>query len=422
MSVVAETTFPMKRLKHVVRLRRLRTSLAEDGAQPYVGLENIQPGTGRLLDDMTAEDSLALPGTDLGTSLSTGFERGDVLFGKLRPYLTKAWMADFRGRCTTESLVMEPFAIDARFLRNICLSPWFVSAVDASTFGSKMPRAEWDFIGNLPVPLPNPGRQTAISDYLDRETARLDALVAAHERLLELLAEKRKATVTEAVTHGLHVHNAHMKHDRVIKRLRFLVRRTLSEERQHILHGAEQATFLPMESIGEKGDLDCSVTRCIDEVRSGYTQFFEGDVLVAKITPCFENGKGAIVEGTLNGVGFGTTELHVLAPAKGIDARYLYYATISDHFRKLGEAAMFGAAGQKRVPEDFVRNYRVPVPSLDEQRAIADYLDLETARLDALVAKVQGGIALVEERRAALISAAVTGQVAVGNGAEGQLK
>jgi type I restriction enzyme S subunit len=141
-----------------------------------------------------------------------------------------------------------------------------------------------------------------------------------------------------------------------------------------------------MEAIGEKGELDLSAVRDIEDVRTGYTQFFDGDVLIAKITPCFENGKGALVRGTLQGVGFGTTELHVLTPSPEVDGQFLYYITASELFRKLGEAGMTGAAGQKRVPEDFVRDFRVPVPPIYQQRAIADYLDRETARLDGLMA------------------------------------
>ena len=192
------------------------------------------------------------------------------------------------------------------------------------------------------------------------------------------------------------------------KRMRFLVRRELSDEQRQVLVGATQATFLPMENIGEQGEFDCSIIRDIDDVRNGYTRFFDGDVVVAKITPCFENGKGARVRGTLNGIGFGTTELHVLSPGSEIDARYLYYITASDRFRRLGEAAMFGAAGQKRVPEDFVRDYRVPVPPLAQQRAIADYLDRETARLDALIAEKERLLKLLTEKRQALITRAVT--------------
>ena len=192
------------------------------------------------------------------------------------------------------------------------------------------------------------------------------------------------------------------------KRMRFLTQRGRSNEQQKVLSGASQVTFLPMDGIGEQGEVDCSVIRDADDVRNGYTRFFDGDVLVAKITPCFENGKGALVDGTLNGVGFGTTELHVLNPSSEIDARFLYYITVSDRFRRLGEAAMFGAAGQKRVPEDFVRDYRVPVPPFLQQRAIADYLDRETARLNALIAAKQRLLELLAEKRRALITRAVT--------------
>ena len=194
-----------------------------------------------------------------------------------------------------------------------------------------------------------------------------------------------------------------------VKRLRFLMQQDISDKRRKVLADATQVTFLPMENIGERGEIDCSITRDIEDVRSGYTQFFDGDVLVAKITPCFENGKGALVRGTLSGVGFGTTELHVLAPTNEIDARFLYYVTASDNFRDLGEASMFGAAGQKRVPEDFVRDYRVPIPNLARQRAIVAYLDHETVRLDALVAAKERILELLVEKRQALITCTIGG-------------
>src|SRR6185503_5774269 len=136
-----------------------------------------------------------------------------------------------------------------------------------------------------------------------------------------------------------------------VKRLRFVTRRASTTEERKKLSAAAQVTFLPMEAIGEHGELDMTTVRDLDEVRTGYTQFFDGDVLVAKITPCFENGKGALVTGTLNGVGYGTTELHILSPGPDLDGRFLYYTTVSEPFRKLGEARMTGAAGQKRVPE-----------------------------------------------------------------------
>ena len=193
------------------------------------------------------------------------------------------------------------------------------------------------------------------------------------------------------------------------KRLRFLTQRGLSDNQRQVLARAKHAAFLPMEAIGNRGELDASITCDVGDVRNGYTLFFDGDVLVAKITPCFENGKGALVHGTPDGIGFGTTELHLLRPAREIDGRFLYYVSASDSFRRLGEAAMYGAAGQKRVPESFVRDYRVSLPPISSQRAIADYLDQEIARLDRLVTVKARMLHLLDRKRRILITSAVTG-------------
>ena len=201
------------------------------------------------------------------------------------------------------------------------------------------------------------------------------------------------------------------------KRLRYLTFRSSSNNRRTRLANISVASFLPMEAIGEQGQLDLSAARPVEEVQSGYSQFFDGDVVIAKITPCFENGKGALIRGTLGGVGFGTTELYVLTPRPDLEGRFLYYITIEPSFRQLGEASMTGAAGQQRVPEDFVRDHRVRVPKLSQQRTIADYLDRETARLDTLVVAKKRSIALLKERRAALIATAVMGQIDVAQAA-----
>lgn len=191
------------------------------------------------------------------------------------------------------------------------------------------------------------------------------------------------------------------------KRLRFLITPVTDDQRLK-LAGVEQVSFLRMEAIGEQGHLDLSEVRDLEEVRSGYTQFFDGNIVIAKITPCFENGKGALMRNLRNGVGFGTTELHVLNPGPQLDGTFLYYVTSSQRFRSLGEAAMTGAAGQKRVPEEFVRNYEVYLPPLPQQRAITDYLDRETTRIDTLIAAKEKLLQLLEEKRKALITHVVT--------------
>ena len=169
-----------------------------------------------------------------------------------------------------------------------------------------------------------------------------------------------------------------------------------------------EVSFIPMEAVGEYGGLDLTSVKPLAEVNSGYTYFGEGDIVVAKITPCFENGKGALAAGLVNRIAFGTTELHVLRAEKAADRGFLFYVSMSDAFRKLGEAEMYGAGGQKRVPDSFIENLRHPLPPLPEQRAIAGFLDRETAQIDALVAKKERLIELLQEKRTALITRAVT--------------
>jgi type I restriction enzyme S subunit len=193
-----------------------------------------------------------------------------------------------------------------------------------------------------------------------------------------------------------------------VRRLRFVTESNPVPSEVRGLPGETEVSFVPMEAVGVQGGLSIEITKQLADVKAGYTYFRDGDIVIAKITPCFENGKGALAAGLTNGIAFGTTELHVLRMTGRADSRFVLYLTFSDPFRKLGEADMYGAGGQKRISESFVRNFSPALPSLAEQRAIAAFLDRETARIDALVAKKARLIDLLQEQRSALITRAVT--------------
>lgn len=193
-----------------------------------------------------------------------------------------------------------------------------------------------------------------------------------------------------------------------VERLRFSIQSNPVKSEIKDRNPDEPVTFVPMEAVGEYGGIDTTQEKPLSDVYSGYTYFAENDILVAKITPCFENGKGAIANGLKNSIGFGTTEFHVLRPLEGISARWLFYLTLSDSFRGLGTTEMLGAGGQKRVPENFIRDFRTGIPSLSEQDQIADFLDYKTAQIDALIAKKQELIEKLKEQRIAVVSQAVT--------------
>ena len=191
------------------------------------------------------------------------------------------------------------------------------------------------------------------------------------------------------------------------RRLRFDARINPVKSELNLPDDAE-VSFVPMDAVGELGGLRLDQTRDLGDVYGGYTYFADGDVCIAKITPCFENGKGAMAEGLNNGVAFGTTELHVVRPSPTLDIRFLFYVTIAIDFRSYGEAEMLGAGGQKRVPESFLKNWMPPMPRIEVQKRIAAFLDDKTSRIDALVARKRVLLERLAEKRQALISRAVT--------------
>lgn len=140
-------------------------------------------------------------------------------------------------------------------------------------------------------------------------------------------------------------------------------RKSEIEEELHDL----EISFIPMVSVSEDGDIDLNESRILKEVYRNYTYFAENDILFAKITPCMENGKGAIARGLQNKIGFGSSEFHVLRPKKGTTPEWVYFLTKSKKFRKTAEENMTGSAGQKRVPRKFLENYPVMLPSKSKQ-------------------------------------------------------
>jgi len=166
-----------------------------------------------------------------------------------------------------------------------------------------------------------------------------------------------------------------------------------------------------MEALADGlGGLDTSRFRPLEEVRSGsYSYFAEGDLLLAKVTPCFENGKKAVATNLPTRIGFATSEVHVIrVRSNALDRRYLNYVFCSEHFRYVGVSSMTGAGGLRRVPEEAVLNYSLPVTDISTQRRIADFLDHETARIDQLIEKKQAFIRLLDEYETTYVSEVAT--------------
>ncbi|MEP7308046.1 MAG: restriction endonuclease subunit S [Acidobacteriota bacterium] len=167
----------------------------------------------------------------------------------------------------------------------------------------------------------------------------------------------------------------------------------------------DDVSFLPMDRV--KSGYFIPNTDKFSKYASSHSAFEDGDIVLAKVTPCFENGNVAIAHDLVGGKGFGSSELFVIRPTRA-DGRFLFYYFQSSRFKQDGEASMTGAGGLKRVSTDVLRQHRLPFPGQDVQRLIADYLDRETARIDGLTAEKEHMLALLEEKRGALISRVVT--------------
>ncbi|MDV4316400.1 MULTISPECIES: restriction endonuclease subunit S [Acinetobacter] len=272
-----------------------------------------------------------------------------------------------------------------------------------------------------PIFLPSSDEQKNIANFLDHETAKIDHLIEKQQQLIELLKEKRQAVISHAVTKGLDP-NVPMKDSGVAwlgevpehwdtTKIKYVAE--LTPKKSEVSSNDNRlCTFVPMEKL-KLGSLIKDEEKPISEVIGGYTYFKNGDLLLAKVTPCFENKNMVVASDLKNGIGFGSSEIYVLRTNHKVNTQFLYYRLQEDQFMELGTGAMTGAGGLKRVPSEFLNNFEFALPPLSEQIAITKYLNQYLIKNQYLINKAQSAIQLMQERRTALISAAVTGKIDV---------
>jgi len=151
----------------------------------------------------------------------------------------------------------------------------------------------------------------------------------------------------------------------------------------------ELVSFIPMANVGEKGEFNNSLYKTFGEVKTGFTYFADGDVLFAKITPCMENGKGAIAKNLINGIGFGSTEFHVFRPNESVTSEYIYHLLALPSIRKYAELNMTGSAGQKRVSTSFFNKIKIDLPAISVQNQFASLIQNIELQKEKVKAQIQ---------------------------------
>ena len=178
----------VKRLKNVISQLNIKEQSINSSLM-YIGMENIESWTGKyILTESTVE------------GLANRFNKGNILFGKLRPYLAKVFLAENEGICSTEFMVFDARQNNKSYIQKLLISPDFISIVNASTYGSKMPRASVEFINNTFIPLPPLAEQTAIADYLDNVNEKIERAIALKREEIDKLKEYKQTLINSAVT------------------------------------------------------------------------------------------------------------------------------------------------------------------------------------------------------------------------------
>ena len=317
----------------------------EEGEYPYYGANGIQD----YVADYIFDDELVLLAEDGGN------------FGsKERPIAYRV-----SGKCwvNNHAHVLKPKdGLDVDYL---CYSLMFYK-VDGMVNGATRQKLTQAAMRKMRIPLRSMEEQLYIVDVIKR----IVKIKEQKQQQLQLLDELIKARFVELF--GFPGTDEKGWGLRPLGECCEINPKKVSDKR---LASGMQVSFVPMTAVSENGAIKTAEKKTYDEVKVGFTYFAENDVLFAKITPCMENGKGAVAVGLCNGIGFGSTEFHVLRPLNGRSNPYWLYSLISfDTFRKDAAANMTGSAGQRRVPSIFLKKYKITLPPFELQNQFADFV------------------------------------------------
>lgn len=271
-------------------------------------------------------------------------------------------------------------SVRKEYIFYFCLQKQFVSDCIKSAKGSAQLNMSTEWLKEYPIPLPPLAEQQRIVDHIESLFAKLDEAKEKAQAVVDSFETRKAAILHKAFTGEL---TAKWREERGV-RMESWEQCSLSDvctvnpkkADTKDLPDELEVSFFPMPALSEiYGEITDPQTRLLKEVRSGFTNFSEGDVVFAKITPCMENGKSAVVGKLVNDIGYGTTEFFVLRCSDRLYNRFLYHLVRDKLFRDKAKAVMAGAVGQQRVPKRYLETYKLNLPKFNEQREIVRILD-----------------------------------------------
>lgn len=379
-----------------------------------IGLENIESGSGKFSPSDSEFDGDGV-----------GFVVGDIVYGKLRPYLMKVWVAEFQGNAVGDFFVFRvKDNADSSFVKYLMLSDGFTKEANGATEGAKMPRVSSDFILTLRYYLPSKEDQSAIADYLDAKCAKIDNVVAVQQKRIELLKELKQSIITHAVTKGLDK-NAKMKDSGIewigevpsnwnVARLKFLFSRSIAgvwgEEEKG--NNDDIVCFRVADFDYNRGCLivDDNTIRNIDGKSLNGRTVKRNDLLIEKSGGGDAAPVGRVVRVNTDIKATCSNFIHIVTIADGNDSTYIYYYFKYLYSNKINTLFFNQTTGIQNLKVSSYLGQMFYLPPLLEQTAIADYLDKKCAIIDRQIAKVEKQIELLNEYKQSVITECVTGK------------
>ena len=391
------------KLKRVVNLVSEKVA-SKDSTFQYIGMDNIESWTGRYIESSSEVEGLA-----------NYFEKGDILFGKLRPYLAKVYLPLQNGICSTEFLVLRcSNKANKGYLHKSLLSPLLISLINSSTYGSKMPRASWEFIGDQFLPIPPLSEQTRIAEFLGRKTAQIDQAIAQKERLIELLNERGQVMIHKAITRGLNPDvpmkdsgidwigeiPGHWEATKVKNIFRLIVEPAANNNNFELLSVYTDIGVKPRKELEERGN-KASTT-------DGYWLVKKGDIIVNKLLAWM----GAIGISHYDGVTSPAYDiLRAKRPISGEYYHTLFRSPICSSELKRHSRGIMDM--RLRLYFDKFGDILVPYPPIVEQLKITEKLNQIDSDINKAKGLLQSQIEKLQELKSTLINSAVTGKIRV---------
>ena len=397
-----------KKLRYLVELRGEKSVTTD--YKKYVGLENIMSQTGQYVQT----------GIEVDLTENLTFEVGDILFGKLRPYLRKYWRAEFSGTASSEFVIIKGSSLNLNFLFWAIQSDSFINDVDSSTYGSKMPRASWEYMKNIKLPFPESiEEQTQIADFLDKKVAQLDKVKSLLEEQIKTLEDYRQSLIYETITKGLDK-TVPLKDSGVdwigqipiassLKKLKDLLATPLQYGANESGEDYDESLprYIRITDIDSNGDLKREGKQSLAEKIATPYILQDGDLLFARSGATV--GKTFLYKSCFGRSAFAGYLIKASLDKSLVLPEYLYYYTLNPLFNTWKEMTFIQSTIQN-IGADRYNILPVLIYPIEEQQKMIDYLDCKISQINQMIAIKKEQIENINKQRQTLIYDVVTGK------------